>query len=38
MSKDICGDCTLCCKLPPIFKEKRDGSLDYEKPFKEFKP
>ena len=36
MSKDICGDCTLCCKLPPIFKEKRDGSLDYEKPFKEF--
>ena len=36
MSKDICGDCTLCCKLPPIFNEKRDGTLDYDKPFKEF--
>jgi len=36
MSKNICGDCTLCCKLPPIFNENEDKSLDYNNPFKKF--
>ena len=32
--ENVCGDCSLCCKLPPIYNKKQDNSIDYNSAFK----
>tara|TARA_R100001244_G_scaffold54618_1_gene47094 strand:- start:632 stop:1186 length:555 start_codon:yes stop_codon:yes gene_type:complete len=33
--KNVCGDCSLCCKLPPIFNKKQDDTYDFNSQFKQ---
>jgi len=33
--QNVCGDCSLCCKLPPIFNKKQDDTYDFNSQFKQ---